>query len=112
MGTSVEEVRRLALALPEAEEAPHFAMRSFRIRRKIFATLPPDGEHLHVFLDGARIDEILAERPDELVELTWGAKRVGVKVVLAVARPDGVAALLTEAWRRRAPARLIAALDA
>jgi len=31
--------RKLALALPDVEEAPHFDKRSFRWRNKIFATL-------------------------------------------------------------------------
>ena len=33
------ELRTWALALPEAMEAPHFEKTSFRIRKKIFATL-------------------------------------------------------------------------
>ena len=43
------EARRHALSLPEATEAPHFHFTSFRVRGKIFATAPPDGEYLHVF---------------------------------------------------------------
>lgn len=48
---TLAQVRRLALALPEAAEAPHFDYASFRVRKKIFATAPPDGMHLHVFVD-------------------------------------------------------------
>jgi len=34
--------RKLALAFPEATEAPHFEKTSFRVRGKIFATLAPE----------------------------------------------------------------------
>lgn len=36
---TIKTARNLALELPEAEEKPHFQLRSFRIRDKIFATL-------------------------------------------------------------------------
>lgn len=36
---SLETVRRLALSFPEAEEKPHFEKASFRVKKKIFATL-------------------------------------------------------------------------
>ena len=35
----IETFRKLALSLPGAEELPHFHLASFRIKRKIFATL-------------------------------------------------------------------------
>lgn len=34
-----EEFRKLALALPEGIEEPHFEKSSFRVRKKIYATL-------------------------------------------------------------------------
>jgi predicted DNA-binding protein (MmcQ/YjbR family) len=36
---SIETFRKLALSFPEAEEQPHFEKPSFRIKKKIFATL-------------------------------------------------------------------------
>ena len=36
---SLDSVRKLALSFPEAEEMPHFEKTSFRIKKKIFATL-------------------------------------------------------------------------
>ena len=47
----IAEVRRLALPLPEVSEEPHFDYASFRVKRKIFATVPPGGRYLHVFVD-------------------------------------------------------------
>ena len=36
---SIEIVRRLALSFPEVEELPHFHLASFRVKKKIFATM-------------------------------------------------------------------------
>jgi len=36
---SIETFRQLALSFPDAEELPHLEKASFRIRKKIFATL-------------------------------------------------------------------------
>ena len=36
------DVRKLALGLPEAEEKAHFGKADFRVRNKIFASLPDD----------------------------------------------------------------------
>jgi hypothetical protein len=36
---TIEAFRQLALSLPEATEQPHFDKPSFRVRKKIFATL-------------------------------------------------------------------------
>jgi predicted DNA-binding protein (MmcQ/YjbR family) len=36
---SLDSVRKFALSFPEAEEMPHFEKASFRVKKKIFATL-------------------------------------------------------------------------
>ena len=36
---NIETFRKLALSFPDAEEQPHFHLASFRIKKKIFATL-------------------------------------------------------------------------
>jgi predicted DNA-binding protein (MmcQ/YjbR family) len=35
----IETVRRLALSFPETDEHPHFHLKAFRVKKKIFATL-------------------------------------------------------------------------
>lgn len=37
-----EQFRKRALTFPEATEEPHFEKTSFRVRKKIFATMAPD----------------------------------------------------------------------
>lgn len=38
--------RNLALSFPESIEEPHWEKASFRVRKKIFATLSPDGKNV------------------------------------------------------------------
>jgi len=104
------DVSRLALALPEAVEAPHHGFPSFRVRTKIFATWP-DAEHLHVMLDADDARRAVAAEPACCEELWWGKTLSGVRVILARAEPALVDELLRAAWLRRAPASLRPLLD-
>ena len=54
----------------------------------------------------------MAEDADTFEELWWGKRLAGVRVDLGEAPADVVVELLEEAWRRRAPRRLVAAYDA
>ena len=100
-----------ALALPEAEQLDHHGIPSFRVRGRIFATAPDD-EHLRVMADEGEIRAAAAEDPDAFEEFWWGSRLSGVVVDLRVAQPDQVRELLTDAWRRKAPKRLVRAFDA
>lgn len=104
----IEAVRKFALSLPEAAEAPHFEYSSFRVRGKIFATVPPDGRHLHIFVGDEDREPALELHGDFTSKLLWGGKVVGLRVVLARAEPGVVKALLRQAWRRKAPKALLA----
>jgi hypothetical protein len=103
----IAQVRRLALSLPEATEEPHFDNISFRVGGKIFATVPPDEEYLHVFVDRAEVAASVADDPSTYEELRWGKKLAGLRVRLSTADRERVAELLEESWRRRAPKRLL-----
>ncbi len=107
----LEQVRRYALALPEVNETPHFKLTSFRVRGKIFATAPPDGDHLHVFVDADERERALAMDPAFLETLPWGAHIVGLRVNLALAMPSVVERLLFQAWTHQAPARRVSGFD-
>jgi hypothetical protein len=104
----LEQARRFALSLPEANEEPHFEFSSYRIRGKIFATVPPDRRHLHVFVDEHETKASVAEDPEAFEELWWGKRLVRVRVKLAKADAKAVRELLEDSWRRKAPKRLIA----
>jgi hypothetical protein len=51
--TTIEQARRMALALPEAVEQDHHGRPSFRVAERIFATLW-DELHLNVMLETRR----------------------------------------------------------
>jgi hypothetical protein len=106
----IADVRRFALALPEVSEEPHFDYASFRVKGKIFATVPPEKKHLHVFVDGAVLDMLPAAQPKAYEKLFWGKRLAGLRVTLAAAKAADVEELLLGAWRRRAPKKLAATL--
>jgi hypothetical protein len=111
MGLRTADVRTLALSLPEATEAPHHDMTSFRVAGKIFATVPPEGDRVHVFVDEAEVAASCAEYPGVVEELWWGKKLSGCRVLLRGATTTMLRELLTESWRRKAPKKLLPELE-
>jgi hypothetical protein len=81
------------------------------VRGKIFATLPPQGGYLHVFVDEGESRAAAAEDPAAFEPLLWGQRLRGLRVRIAAAPDDRVMELIEESWRRRAPARLRAQWD-
>lgn len=106
LSSNLDRARRYALSLPEATEQPHFDYTSFRVRGKIFATAPPDAQHLHVFVDDEQRDFALAVHPACVEKLWWGDKVVGLRIDLARADAKVVDELLRQAWTRKAPKTL------
>ena len=111
MAVRVATVRRLALALPESAEAPHHDMTSFRVAGKIFATMPPEGGRVQVFVGDDEINAYTAEYPAAVEELLWGTKRRGCRMLLVQATAPLVRELLTESWRGKAPEKVLADFD-
>jgi hypothetical protein len=108
----LDSARAVALSLPGSTEERHVDMSSFRVRGKIFGTVPPDDEHLHVFVDEGEVHAAVAEDPAAFEPLLWGQRLRGLRIRIAAAPNHRVAELLEESWRRRAPARLAAEWDA
>lgn len=105
MGVTVERARRLALALPQVTEQDHHGLASFRVRAKIFATVPED-EHLRVMVDEDEIRAAVSENPAVFHEFYWGKRLACLVVDLPGTSPDQLRELLTEAWLRKAPMSL------
>ena len=103
----IAEVRRLALALPEATEAPHFDRTSFRVRDKIFATVDPDGSGMNIFVDDEQREIVTKVDPQAYETRMWG-KSGYLHVHLAKAKARDVETLLRSAWERKAPKKLVA----
>ena len=97
MAVKLDDVRKVALALPDTTEEPHHNFGSFRVRGKIFATIPPGGELLHIFLPAAQRELALAMDPEFLEPVHWGSKVLGVRARLPLARKATVLSLVRQA---------------
>jgi len=101
-----DDIRRTALALPEAYEAPHFHMASFRVANKIFCTLHTpeprimlklDPEDQHNLADG----KVILPAPG-----AWG-RNGSTFVDFEKLEPSRLPDLMRVAWARVAPKRLL-----
>ncbi len=98
MAVKLEDARKCALALPDTTEEPHHNFGSFRVRGKIFVTIPPGGELLHIFLPEQQRELALAMDPEFLEPVLWGNKVLGVR---AKPQPGGWRRSLGSLGRRR-----------
>ncbi|MCB1666601.1 MAG: MmcQ/YjbR family DNA-binding protein [Pseudomonadales bacterium] len=96
-----ESVRQYALSLEAVTEEPHHQYSSFRVRGKIFVTVPPGEEYLHVFVGEEVREPMLALYPEFLEKLFWGEKAQGLRVRLQAAQPEVVRSLLEKAYETR-----------
>ncbi|HVS04838.1 MAG TPA: MmcQ/YjbR family DNA-binding protein [Candidatus Dormibacteraeota bacterium] len=108
--TSVRQLRRTALSLPEATEQDHHGRPSFRVRGKIFATLW-DPERVNVMLDLHQIRIAVNDHPGVCREFWWGKQIRAVQLTLPLADARVVRELITAAWRLKAPRGLTRSRD-
>ena len=101
-------LRKFAMSLPGVTEEPHHHYGSFRVRGKIFVTVPPDKEHVHLFISEEGREQALAMYPRFTEKLLWGGKVVGLRVHLATAESPAVKRLVHQAWQHKAPKALLA----
>src|SRR5215475_9659057 len=102
---TLSEARRLALSFAEVTEEDHHGIPSFRVRGKIFATVP-DADHVRLMFEPDVARLIVRADPDICEELWWGKRLSGVTVRLGRADHRRFTDLLEDAWRRKAPQRL------
>jgi hypothetical protein len=103
------EFRKLALALPEAEERAHMDHPDFRVSGKIFATLGyPDKSCGMVKLSPEEQHYFSKAEPDVFVPAkgAWG-RRGATSVHLKAARKETLSKAIQAAWRNTAPKRLL-----
>ena len=103
---NAEDFRRIALSLPEAEEKSHFGKADFRVRNKIFATLPAPGRGvLKLTPDEQAV--LAAAEPAIFAPVKGGWGRQGwTEIALDAADEATLRSGLTAAWRNVAPAAL------
>lgn len=94
-------VRALALALPDVVEGAHHGTADFRVRGKIFATLPA-GEVAEAVVKAAPVVvDALVRRAPGVYRDAWGGRWVGVR--LDAVEAEEVAGLVRAAYRLVAP---------
>jgi len=104
---SIETVRKLALDFDEAEELPHFEKNSFRIRKKIFATLDMEKNRACVKLSEIDQSVFSAFDPSVIYPIPnkWG-KLGWTFIELKKVRKDMFKDALTQAYCEVAPKAL------
>ena len=108
MSDPAEAFRAFALSLPEAVEAPHHDRASFRVRNRIFATLPPGEQCAVLKLSRLAHEALVATDPETFRPTPW-AHQGWTSVDLTRVDVEELRELTTEAWRGVAPKRLVAA---
>jgi hypothetical protein len=100
------QARAFALALPDATLQDHHGIDSYRVRGKVFATVP-DEEHVRVMLAEDEIRAAVAEYPDSCAPFYWGSRLACVVVVLEFVEEGLLRELLFASWARKAPKALV-----
>jgi hypothetical protein len=109
-----EELRTIALGLPEAHSAPHFERESFRVGTKIFATMTEDGTEAMVRVaPQARVEELLFHQPSVFFSYgKWTVSMGALGVKLAKVDRRLMEELVVASWKRIAPKKIVAAFEA
>jgi hypothetical protein len=113
MMATIEDVRRIALSLPETSERPLYGTAGFRVKDKAFARLRDEDDVLVAWC--AADDEkeaLIATQPEVFFTLPHYDGHPSVLVRLAAIDAEELREVLIDAWRARAPRRLLAAFDA
>ena len=95
-------VRQYALSLDAVAEQPHHELASLRVRGKIFVTVPPGEDVIHVFVDEEARERALALYPQWCEKLLWGGRVRGLRITLAAASAPAVKSLVRQAYDSKA----------
>ncbi len=92
---------------PEARTQSGVGAARRRVRGKIFVTVLPEADHLHLFVSEQQRERALVLYSEFTEKLWWGGKVVGVRLALGVAPPAVVRNLVRQAWANKAPKSLL-----
>ena len=103
-----EDVRRIALSLPDTMEKIAWSMPTFRVAGKMFATLPEDETSIAVRCPKEERDELVLAEPGKFWTADHEASFAWVRVRLAVLEDtEELRDILADSWRQAAPTRLL-----
>ncbi len=103
-----EDVRRIALSLPDTAEKIAWSMPTFRVAGKMFATLPEDETSMAVRCPKEERDELVLAEPGKFWVADHEAQFAWIRVRLAALEDEAeLHDILADSWRQAAPARLL-----
>jgi hypothetical protein len=105
-------VRQLALALPGVEEGTSYGTTAFKVNGKLLARFHQDGDSLVVKVEYAAREVLMGANPKTFYITDHYRCWPWVLVRISSVDPNDLRQLLEEAWRSRAPKRLVAAWEA
>ena len=112
-GVTTEMVHRIAFALPGVEAGTSYGFPSLKLGGKFLARLRDHDEVLVVMIGSIDDrDYLLSHHPDVFFTTDHYRNYATVLIRLAKARESMVREVLTDAWRRGAPKRVVAEFDA
>jgi hypothetical protein len=107
-----DDVRRVALALPATTEKPSYGTPGFRVKDKLFARIREESDVLVVWTGPGEKELLIEAEPEKFFTTAHYDGHDMVLVRFGAVEVDELEELLTESWRLRAPAKLLAAFDA
>jgi hypothetical protein len=103
---NANDFRSVALALPEAEEKSHFGKADFRVRNRIFGSLPDESRAVLKFSPDEQA-MLSAAEPGIFSPIKGGWGRQGwTQVDLSACDETTLHSACLVAWRNAAPARV------
>ncbi len=124
---SLDDVERIAMALPEVEEGTSYGNRAWNVKKKSFAwerplskkdqrelgDRAPEGDLIGVRVDDEMTKEMLCENESPAIFTTTHFDGFNaVLIELEKVDPDLLEDLIIDSWRILAPTRLAAKFDA
>jgi hypothetical protein len=105
--TTVDDVREIALSLPETSERSSYGTPGFRVADRLFARMKEKGDVLVVWVaDLGEKEMLLNAEPGKFFTTPHYDGHKSVLVRLPAVDREELRELLTDAWLARAPKRL------
>jgi hypothetical protein len=113
VAVTYEQLREWVLALPGTQEVfvEGWGHPTLRYGDKMFASGSPESAHASVKASLEEQAELIAGAPDVYEVAAYTGRYGWVRVDLTKADPGELRQVVTEAWRRTAPKRVVKAYD-
>jgi hypothetical protein len=106
-----ETVRKIALALPGAVEGRSYGTPAFFVDKNLFVRFHQSGESVVIMIHINEREALMKIDPETFYITNHYLKYPAMLVRLSTVQLDDLRKLVTESWRRSAPAKLVADYD-